>query len=178
MEKREQHYVHEQDDYRKGTWAVVTAGNSMFMGRVQSVLRHADPYNERRMGHDVTIDDVLTAYAVTFEPTFDAFMPLRPVPVMGPDKKPIMLAPNVPQMGMGRDSLIITRGLTLRPYPTHIINGAGVLYDFLSQMHESDRRTLEAWRESAFEQSKQAIMQAAGLVAPNHAEVATMGRHG
>ncbi len=123
---------------------------------------------------DVPVQAVITADIITFMPTYDFFAPIRPVPQQGPDGKTVM--------GMARDPLITGRDFTYKPYKTHIRNGPGVMFDFLSQMAPDDRKTYVGFIDQAraFMKNKNDIAKDGPRVAlANDTEVDAIARsHG
>lgn len=129
-----------------------------------------------RSAQDVSVEDVMMADVITLMPAYDFFAPLRPVPVMK-DGVQQMASPGVPKIGMTRDHICTGRDFALKPHPVQVKNGAGVICDFISQMHEKDQETarnfITAAAESARQQSEdrdqqmaEASARRAGLVLP------------
>lgn len=112
-------------------------------------------------GKDVGVDEVLSAYASTFMPVYDVFIPILPAPGGG---------------GVHRSSLIFGHSITYRPHPVHIIHGAGVCFDFLSQMNQKDAKRWAALRADAHktvtESAKADDARQSGIVLPGSGDMA------
>lgn len=123
---------------------------------------------------DAPIEKVVMADVLTLLPNYDFFAPLRPVPVPGPDGRPLMIAPGIPKMAMGRDPIVTTRDFALKPYPVHVRIGAGVMFDFFSQMHEDDRKTYRGFIDAARDSANGESASQGGLALPSSQDIAAV----
>ena len=138
------------------------------MGRVKSVLTPASwppfvndvvtntptatpKFERREIEKEVAVDDVLVAHSIELCPVYDFFAPMRPVPVPGPDGRPMMKPDGTPHIAMSREPIVTGHDFVLRPSPVHLLLGPGVILDFFSQMDPADRKTYVGFIESARE---------------------------
>lgn len=151
-----------------GPWVLITAGNARIFGLVYTL--------NLKSGAELTPENILAADVITLIPSYDFFAPLRPVPVAGPDGRPEMIAPGVPKVGMARDPIVTTRDFTLKPYPTHIKNGPGVIFDFYDQMDDSDQATYRSFLDNARAKAHAEIAARSGLVIPDNSLIKTLAQ--
>jgi hypothetical protein len=181
MENGKQQSVQPDDNFLKGTWAIVTIGPARMIARVHE-LDFVATEDENK---EFPVSQVLKATIISFKPTCDFFSPLRPVPIMGPGGRPVMEGDGPamrPKMGFSRDPVCTLRDFSLHPQVTNVMNGPGVTFDFLSQMDPEDRRTYQGFVKEAIAAAMRRSMPAEDgpkLVLPSADDVAAVGRkHG
>ena len=171
MEKPDKQHVPTNDN--PGTWVMITVGPVRLIGRVCR-LKTGDVTEV--IANEAAVDAVLEAEWVSLKPTLDFFAPLRPVPRLGEDNKPMRGPDGQAVLSMVRDPIITTRDFTLKPYPTHVRMGPGVIIDFVSQMAETDQQTYKNFIGQAIGKAMQEGVAKAGIHMPTGDEVVRHGR--
>lgn len=187
MEQQDKQHIR----HYPGTWVLITNGSARVFGRIATlypdrditglseaffVTRNTVDGKTTEKVRSAPVHAVIFAAGVVLNPCLDFFAPLRPVPRLGPDKRPIMTE-NGPAFAMQRDPVVTTRDFTFKPYPVHVLLGAGTTFDFLSQMVDSDQLTYYGYIEQALGKAREEDLERVGLVAPNDQELLRHGRH-
>lgn len=157
-----------------GLWVLITSGPTRVLGRV-SRINGNEPPDPTGVEAAVksAVSHVVAADSVTLNPACDFFAPLRPVPRLDENGRPMMTT-NGPAMGMARDPICTTRDFALKPYPVHIRIGPGTTFDFLAEMHPSDQETYRSFIRHALRMAQEASAQASGLVLAGGNDVAAV----
>lgn len=161
-----------------GTWVMITSGPVRLIGRVHrlSKLEKDGLLFHELIENEVAVDAVLESEWVALKPTLDFFAPLRPVPQLDDKGRPVVGPQGQAVMSMVRDPIITTRDFTLKPFPTHVHLGPGVIVDFISQMNETDQQTYKNFIGQAIGKAMKEGAQSSGVHVPTGEEVMKHGR--
>lgn len=171
MEEHDDKHVHEPNNPLSGTWVLITSGPMRIFGRVSRLGRGE---GAKAIDNEVAVDEVLAADYISLRPALDFFAPLRPVPAMGKDNRPI-IRNGAPLMTMSRDPIVTTRDFTFKPFPVHVRSGPGVTFDFVSQMHADDQKTYHDFIRQALGMAREESAHRSGLHLPSNKEVLEHG---
>jgi hypothetical protein len=161
-----------QSNPTNGTWVLVTLGPSRILGRVHSLGLGE---SKVKVDNEVAVEQVLAADLITLMPALDFFSPLRPMPALDRQGRPITRN-GQPVATMGRDPFVATRDFALKPYPVHVRTGGAITFDFVSQMDASDQATYHEFITIALGGAREESAQKSNIALPTDRDVRVHGR--